>query len=440
MGHGRPTVDGDRSRGSILGGVAAGAALGGAAARVGARAARAQSAEVNAGVAAPITYSVPPVVAVARIADPVARNQAINQSYHAFDTAMTAYMGDPLVANWTTFGQHASREAGTQINNLKAGLIVLRDSLTILNGIAQPTNPVAAYRAAKALLPTLRRIVGLLGEEGLLKQSMQLALSKAGITEAMITSAIEAVEQAATFQWTDLIPGAQVAEAASVAYHALNLGARLALAVPAIITAVERVYGNMVQGNKEIYENIAPAYRTFLTAGLQNPDTGAVGGQRYAGDSGGYVAAAFGKYEEVRRLRNEIEALPAGDAQRATLTTQRRALAHEANLLIGYQEQLVILQPIFDTMQEELAAMSGTMVLHDPNGAHALIGNWGDFYTRMGIDASQAPDDPTTVRPGSLPPLRGRGDRRSRGTIAEYFEGGLDSRRIHNAPPRISNH
>jgi hypothetical protein len=438
MGRGRPTVDGERSRG-IAGGVAAGAALG-ATAGVGALAARGQSGEVNTGVAAPITYTVPPVVTVARISDPVARNQAINQSYHAFDTATTAYLGDPLVANWTTYGQHASREAGTQINNLKAGLIVLRDSLTILNGISQPANPVAAYRAAQALLPTLRRIVGLLGEEGLLKQSMQLALAKAGITQADITSAIEAVEQAATFQWTDLIPGAQVAEAAAVAYHALSLGARLAIAVPSIITAVERVYGNMVQGNREIYENIAPAYRTFLTAGLQDPQTGAVGGQAYAGDSGGYVAAAFGKYEEVRRLRNEIEALPAGDAQRATLTTQRRALAHEANLLIGYQEQLVILQPIFDTMQEELAAMSGTMVLHDPNGAHALIGNWGDFYTRMGIDSSQAPADPTTVRPDALPPLRGRGDRRSRGTIAEYFEGGLDSRRIHNAPPRISNH
>ena len=438
MGHGRPAVDGDRGR-AITGGTAAGAGRRTTAADAGGSA-RGQSGEVNASTAPPITYTVPAVVAVGRIADPVARNQAINQSYHAFDTATTAYLGDPLVSNWTTYGQHASREAGTQINNLKAGLIVLRDSLTILNAVVQPTNPLAAYRAAVVLLPTLRRIVGLLSEEGLLKQSMQLALSKAGITQADITAAIEAVEQAATFQWTDLIPGAQAAEAAAVAYHALSLGARLAIAVPSIITAVERVYGNMVQGNREIYENIAPAYSTFLTAGLTNPQTGAVGTRRYAGDSGGYVAAAFGKYEEVRRLRNEIEALPAGDPQRAVLTTQRRALAHEANLLIGYQEQLVILQPIFDTMQEELAAMSGTMVLHDPNGAHALIGNWGDFYTRMGIDPAQAPADPTTVRPGSLPPLRGRGDPRSRGTISEYFESGLDSRRIHNAPPPITNH
>ena len=81
---------------------------------------------------------------------------------------------------------------------------------------------------------------------------------------------------------------------------------------------------------------------------------------------------------------------------------QKKALrdqtAHEANLLIGYQEQLVILQPIFDTMQEELAAMSGTMVLNDPNGVHELAGGWGDFYTRMGIDPAQAPQDPTGER------------------------------------------
>ena len=47
----------------------------------------------------------------------------------------------------------------------------------------------------------------------------------------------------------------------------------------------------------------------------------------------------------------------------------------------------------------------GTMVLHDPNGVHPLANNWGDFYTRMGIDPSKAPADPRTITPGTLPPL-----------------------------------
>ena len=53
------------------------------------------------------------------------QSPAINQRYHAFDTAMSDYLGQPLVANWCTCGQHASREAGEQIRNLQGGLQVV---------------------------------------------------------------------------------------------------------------------------------------------------------------------------------------------------------------------------------------------------------------------------------------------------------------------------
>jgi hypothetical protein len=89
-------------------------------------------------------------------------------------------------------------------------------------------------------------------------------------------------------------------------------------------------------------------------------------------------------------------------------------------------------------MQLELQAMSGTMVLHDPNGVHPLANNWGDFYTRMGIDPATAPADPRTIRADQLPPLLPPGDPRRRGTIAEYFEGGLTDERVHEAPPPIA--
>jgi hypothetical protein len=84
-------------------------------------------------------------------------------------------------------------------------------------------------------------------------------------------------------------------------------------------------------------------------------------------------------------------------------------------------------------MMQELAAMNGTMVLHDPNGAHPLANNWGNFYTRMGIDPSRAPADPRTITPGSLPPLLPAAQRQ--GTISSYFNDNVDNEKFQEAPP-----
>lgn len=413
--------------------------------------ARGQSAELalngamqRGGVCSPptITFQVPAVVPIGRIADPVARNQAINQSYHAFDGAMSGYLGlnalpngEGRVSNWCTYGQHASREAGTQIRNLDDGLRVLRDSVTILASVTQPSNPVAAYHGVQQVAPTLRRMSGLLQQPGLMQQSFQLALTRANITPADLRTVGEDLDAVAQLDLAELaVPGVQIIDSVRLLYDVLSLTGRLAAAVPAIIEAVGRIHGNMISGNRQIYDNIAPAYQRFLTAGQATPD-GSIGAMAFDNDPSGFLSAAFQLYAEVRGLVNRIACLPAQDPSRVALLEQRNAKAHQANLLIGFQEQLVILQPIFDTMQDELRAMSGTMVLNDPNGAHRLTGNWGDFYTRMGIDPSRAPADPRTIRPNNLPALR---DQR-RGTIAEYFEQGLNNDRIHNAPRGISH-
>ncbi|MEL6181622.1 MAG: hypothetical protein AAFS10_21870, partial [Myxococcota bacterium] len=346
-----------------------------------------QSSELNQACEPPqISYTVPQVTNVGRITNPVERNQAINTSYHAFDTAMTAYLGDPpVVSNWCTYGQHASREAGSQINNLKTGLQILDDAVQILTDLVVPDITFdiigQTMEDARRVAATIRRINALLQEDGLMKQALQLALSTAGITEQHIEDTLNAWDEVSTLEWSDIIWGG--VELVNMIYKLLNLGVRLGVAIPDIITAVQRVYQNMVRGNREIYENIAPAYRQFLLAGQTAPN-GVVGGMQFTGDPNGFVAAAFAKYAEARNLYNELYCLPEGDPQRQQLIDQRAAIAHEANLLIGYQEQLVILQPIFDTMQDELEAMNGTMVLRDPNGVHPLVNNWGDFYTRMG--------------------------------------------------------
>ena len=49
-----------------------------------------------------------------------------------------------------------------------------------------------------------------------------------------------------------------------------------------------------------------------------------------------------------------------------------------------------------------------------------MTSNWADFYSRMGIDASAAPVDPSAVQPTSLPPFATRSPAFT-GSIAQYF-------------------
>jgi hypothetical protein len=381
--------------------------------------------------------SVPPVVGIARILDPVARNHAINQSYHQFDTSMTQYLGQPLVSNWCTYGQHASHEAGSQIANLQAAIDTLDDVLAILISIPSSANPIVTVQNAMRAAEAIRRVVVLLNQPGIVKQSIQLALAKAGITPRDLQKVADAFNAVTTFEWTDLIPGAPQAELVVLAVRTLDVAASLAAAIPAIIAALGKIHRNMISGNRQIYENIAPAYHLFLSTANGAPQ-GVPGAIGFAGDGKGFLAAAFQEYAHVRRVTNELAALAPNAPARPAKIADRNQRAHRANLLIGFQEQLVILQPIFDTMQEELRAMSGTMVLRDPNGVRALAPNWGDFYTRMGIDPSTAPADPNSITPSTLPPMRNSSDPRNAGTINEYFSQGLNNQRIHDAPRPIS--
>jgi hypothetical protein len=378
-------------------------------------------------VAAAHTFTVPTIPDLNRIPDAVNRNNTINQTYHAIDAAMTGYMGDPLVANWFTYGQHASREAGTQIRNLQMGLAVLQDVKQTLLGLAFGFNPIAAFQSAQAAVRAFQRVLDLMGQDKMMEQVIQLAFAKAGISTADLNNLInDAVNVALSLGNPFMI--------ARFIGRVTDMVARMIVAIPGILEAVERIYENMKKGNKEIYENVAPAARTFLMA-AQGAPNGVPGAQAYAGDTNGFLAAAFTEYAEVRRLGDEARATPGTPAAAAKIN-QRRDKAMRANLLIGFQEQLIILQPIFDTMQAELASMNGTMQLHDPNGAHPLANNWGEFYTRMGIDPARAPADPRHITPNSLPPLLPPSQRQ--GTISSYFNDNVDNEKIHEAPPTIA--
>ena len=381
-------------------------------------------------VAASHSFAVPPVIPIAAIPDAVNRNQAINQSYHVIDAAMTGYLGDPLVANWYTFGQHASREAGTQIRNLQMGLQIMSDALPVLQGLAFG-NPLHAISSVRSAVRIFQRIIDLMGQDAMVQQAMNLAFQKAGITEAELHRLVREAE----FALAGAI-GGPIFLGLGVPFiaHVASMTGKMIVAIPPLIRALRLISDNMVTGNREIYENVAPAAHGFLQAASASP-TGDVQGYVPAADPSGFMTAAFAEYVEVRKLGDDVRANPTAPDASAKLAQRQQKAAH-ANLLIGFQEQLVILQPLFNTMQQEMAAMSGTMVLHDPNGAHPLANNWQDFYTRMGIDPRTAPKDPTTITPGNLPPLLPAAQRQ--GTIASYFNDNLTDEKVHEAPRDIA--
>src|SRR5690606_14737970 len=121
-------------------------------------------------------------------------------------------------------------------------------------------------------------------------------------------------------------------------------------------------------------------------------------------DPQGFVLGAFSKYKEAKNMLDKLEILrqedPVGNqAEIERLLAARKDLIHSANLLIGMQEQLTILQApdIFGDplVHRLLGAMTGTMSLTDAHGRHELLpaatpatANWADFSTRMGLKAA----------------------------------------------------
>lgn len=207
----------------------------------------------------------------------------------------------------------------------------------------------------------------------------------------------------------------------------------------------------LVEGNTDIYGNIAPAYDAFLR-GEADPAKGGMQALKEAGyekgsekDPQGFVTAAFQKYAEARQ--KGIEAEQASDpAERQRLLNERTQRMNEGNLQIGLQEQMTILQrdSIYGdpNMKEALQAIGGTMSLTDANGTHALRpdgASWAGFAERMGFARTTA-DDPNGI---AVADHQGRKtsyvpDNTQTGTIYEYFtknvEGDAARNLIESAP------
>lgn len=351
-------------------------------------------------------------------------NEEINRDYHQINTDMQRYLtGNPQgerlpdVADWTTFGKYASREAGENIRNTE-------DVLQALTG------------DAKAATDLLRNGI----TDTNLKQGA--AVGTDIFTRAVGKNAgsfLQAASKQAQGNPQGAVEGFRAAQDSS--------GEAGKFAADSLF----KVNQGLVTGNTEIHKNIAPAYDAFLSG--ESSGKGGLEGLKEAGyfkgsekDRQGFVSGAFADYQKARDLgiqaQNETD-----PAKKQDLIAKRQQLMERGNLMIGMQEQMEILQRpgIFEDpdMQRVIGASAGTMNLTDANGRHDLLpngGNWTDFQTRMGLNL---------VKPGtqgSIPVTHPDGatrhytpDPTQKGTIVEYFTqnaSGAAARNLNQSAPR----
>lgn len=92
------------------------------------------------------------------------------------------------------------------------------------------------------------------------------------------------------------------------------------------------------------------------------------------------------------------------------------------NLLATFGEQLYRVQPEFEKARAYIRLLGGQMTISNPaQNTKALAnypdGDWGDVYTRMGIDRAKAPPNPYDVSPDTFPQLLPPSDPRFTGTL-----------------------
>jgi hypothetical protein len=389
----------------------------------------------------------------------VEANKTINETYHQLNLEFNNYLGNPQLSNWMTFGKFASREAGSQIKSLEGALEALKTLTTFDWAVGNDVRAIGA-------------LMDIMEQDKMVEQGIRMGAASMGI------------DNAAGMKSKDLI-SAMAAELKKAAEPYLPGSPAIAAIVAAsklgpVINNLETLHGALVKGNTRIYENIVPAFDVFMKAestggdgikalialGYGKPDKTPM--ETYVSstnkDPQGFVLDAFILYKQSKNLAvqitlNEKNGEPKAETDK--LIRQREEITHKANLLIGCQEQMAILQApdIFNhpVVSKLLGAMTGTMSLQDTvgegallpvkNGNHDSSENWADFQTRMGL----AIVDKETE--GAIPVQDGTGTvhyyipvekpesgiDKGEGTISRYFRerlAGADAKTIIDAAPR----
>lgn len=417
----------------------------------------------------------------------VQANKAINEAYFALDKQFTKFIDGSNqnvetitkknpVSNWMTYGKFASREAGSQIQNLEGAMEAL-ETLKRFDGNGQNDR-----RSAKALIK-------IMDTGPMTKQAIRMAATSMGVEGADKMDSVDLVKSIITkVDITDtikdsasrLIPIGKSQQTNGNAYKIID----------GVINDLNTLHKALVKGNTEIYSNIVPAYDIFLKAESQgkngvealksNGFGGPTGGtfiNEKSKDPQGFIVKAFSEYKNAKKFEEKAkEAEQKNNPDEVVkLRKKRDESMHKANLLIGCQEQMAILQKpeVFGDKKvaSMLKAMTGTMSIQDlpdstgrfrenkllsPNTA-TKNQNWADFGTRMGLTdiTNQVKNDIDAEKLGAIKikgpvhdevhyftlPNKNNGIAKGPdGTISAYFADNLKSSKMIVTAPRDIDH
>jgi hypothetical protein len=288
---------------------------------------------------------------------------------------MSGYLGDPPVANWTTFGKYASREAGSNIQRFEA-----------LQGMVHDNS---FKRAANFALGLLHDFIG--HRDSLTRQA--LLMSK-------VSNGAEEYDHNVALMRDTLVNG----NAAII--H--DIGP----AFQTFLTAEE-------QGQDGVAALKAAGYGTE------------------AKDPNGFLVRAFEGYQQAKALSTRLKTEQLSPNEKSALEAQRRELVFQANFSIGIQEQMYSLQTKHTFANSEVQHLMKTftpsMSLSDAVNRMPLLpngGNWANFPQRMGLKEVFKPETPGAIL---IPDLKNRPhyfvvnpDAKARqGTIYEYFKANM---------------
>lgn len=284
-------------------------------------------------------------------------NTTIVDTYAQFDKQFTSYLGNPPVANWTTYGKYAAREAGQEIVRLEVEMRAL--SLNHPDG----------QSIISAAQDVIRR-PQLLGHCG--KALVEDAAHKANLSLSDLS--VLACGTGGVFSLFGFLP-------------------RVFAFIGFLLQDLKILHAGLLRAHVGIYDNFAPAFDTFLQAESKGQDGVAAVKQKVAdgtlSDPNGLLVDALTNYQQAHVLGQEAAMAPDA-ATKQKLTDARTALVERGNLLIGTQEQYgVAQQAAFDDprFKELMGRLTGDLFVRDANGTHHLenTGNWADFATRMGF-------------------------------------------------------
>lgn len=286
--------------------------------------------------------------------NPVALNHVIDNDYFNLSVSLANYTGNPLLPNWATFAQFGSRTVGRSMHLMEEAMKILDDIDAIINQgkvsqVGELPNHFARLKeiAYEPNMPS----------NGIKKFMDKFLSAKCNLSQILVP--------------------------AGCAY--LKTGNSILETKAELNT----LYNAFKEGNRMIYNHMAPVLADFLKLNNQSKDCKTDVDSMYSSekwtdlDPNGLIREALKEYQQANAL-DEMIKKTTDTQKKEELQQKRKKAVTRANLLIVTQEQILAQEHLYHHDKKAYAGM--TTVLYDPVGEYPLVqGNWADFNTRMGI-------------------------------------------------------